>query len=134
MKELSVFVDESGDFGGYEIHSPYYIVTMVFHDQDIDITEIENLFSKGIRLLEEKFEENEYLSGKKVVLTGTLENFSRLEATKILENNGAIVLSSVGKSTNLVIAGENAGSKLKKAENLGIEIINEEEFLKIIKK
>ena len=39
MKELSVFVDESGDFGGYEIHSPYYIVTMVFHDQDIDITE-----------------------------------------------------------------------------------------------
>ncbi len=99
-----------------------------------NLREIENLFSKGIRLLEEKFEENEYLSGKKVVLTGTLENFSRLEATKILENNGAIVLSSVGKSTNLVIAGENAGSKLKKAENLGIEIINEEEFLKIIKK
>ena len=46
MKELSVCVDESGDFGGYEIHSPYYIVTMVFHDQDIDITERIDKFNK----------------------------------------------------------------------------------------
>ncbi len=38
MKELSIFVDESGDFGGYEKHSPYYIITMVLHDQSHDIT------------------------------------------------------------------------------------------------
>ncbi|MDY3658723.1 MAG: NAD-dependent DNA ligase LigA [Eubacteriales bacterium] len=99
-----------------------------------NLREIENLFNKGITLQKERIEENEFLSGKNVVLTGTLENFSRLEATKILENKGAIVLSSVGKSTNLIIAGENAGSKLEKANKLGIKVINEQEFLKIIEK
>ena len=39
MKELSIFVDESGDFGDYEVYSPYYIITLVFHDQSIDISE-----------------------------------------------------------------------------------------------
>ena len=39
MKELSIFIDESGDFGAYDYHSPYYIITMVFHDQTIDIRE-----------------------------------------------------------------------------------------------
>ena len=72
-------------------------------------------------------------AGKKVVLTGSL-SISRLQATKLLEENGAVVLSSVGKETNLVVAGENAGSKLEKARSLGIEIIGEQEFFNLIKK
>ena len=49
MKELSIFVDESGDFGNYEKHAPYYIVTMVFHDQDIDIAPNINMLNDTLR-------------------------------------------------------------------------------------
>lgn len=66
-----------------------------------------------------------FFSGKTVVLTGTLESFSRLELTERLESLGARVTDSVSKNTDLVIAGENAGSKLKKAQTLGIETWDE---------
>jgi hypothetical protein len=52
MKELSCFVDESGDYGDYEQHSPYYIVTLVFHDQEKDITENISILNKTIELLD----------------------------------------------------------------------------------
>ena len=55
------------------------------------------------------------------------------EATKLLEENGAIVLSSVSKNTDLVIYGSEPGSKLDKAKKLGVETIDEEEFLKLLK-
>ncbi len=71
---------------------------------------------------------NENFKGKNVVLTGTLEMFTRDEAKTMLESFGANVVSSVSKNTDLVIAGVSAGSKLTKAESLGIKIINEEEF------
>ena len=96
--------------------------------------EIEKLFKKGVNIIKEQTVENSFFSGKNVVLTGTLLKYSRLEATKILEKNGAIVLNSVGKSTDIVIFGESAGSKLDKAKKMGITIINEEEFLKFLKK
>lgn len=95
--------------------------------------EIERLFKKGIKPKAVETNENLKLAGKKVVLTGSL-SISRLQATKLLEENGAVVLSSVGKGTNLVVAGENAGSKLEKARALGIEIIGEQEFFNLIKK
>ena len=97
-------------------------------------SEIEKLFKKGVNIIKEQTVENSFFSGKNVVLTGTLLKYSRLEATKILEKNGAIVLNSVGKSTDIVIFGESAGSKLDKAKKMGITIINEEEFLKFLKK
>ena len=96
--------------------------------------EIKKLFKKGVNIIKEQTVENSFFSGKNVVLTGTLLKYSRLEATKILEKNGAIVLNSVGKSTDIVIFGESAGSKLDKAKKMGITIINEEEFLKFLKK
>ena len=74
-----------------------------------------------------------YFTGKTCVLTGTLANFGRKEATEILESYGAKVTSSVSKSTSLVIFGTEAGSKLDKANALGIETMDEEEFMKIIK-
>ncbi|MBR0295386.1 MAG: NAD-dependent DNA ligase LigA [Bacilli bacterium] len=76
---------------------------------------------------------NSYFSGKTVVLTGTLESMGRKEATDILENLGAKVTGSVSKATDVVIAGPGAGSKLDKAQALGITIINESEFLELIK-
>ena len=48
MKDLSVFVDESGDFGPYDYHTPYYIVTLVFHDQDMDVTDAIRHFERSL--------------------------------------------------------------------------------------
>ena len=67
---------------------------------------------------------------KTFVLTGTLPTLTRSEAAKIIEDNGGKVSSSVSKKTDFVLAGEEAGSKLVKAQSLGIQVISEEEFFK----
>ena len=72
------------------------------------------------------------LQGKTFVLTGTLPNMTREEAGELILKNGGSVTSSVSKKTTFVLAGENSGSKLVKAENLGIPIINVQEFLDMI--
>ena len=72
-------------------------------------------------------------AGKTVVLTGKLVELTRNEAKEYLEKNGAKVTGSVTSKTDLVIAGEKAGSKLLKAEQLGIEVINEEQFANIVR-
>ena len=76
---------------------------------------------------------NSYFSGKTVVLTGTLDSMGRKEATDILENLGARVTGSVSKATDAVIAGHDAGSKLDKAQSLGVTVLSESEFLELIK-
>ena len=63
-----------------------------------------------------------------VVLTGTLPTYKRSEAQKLIEENGGVCQSSVTAKTNLVLAGEEAGSKLEKAKKLGVKIIDEDEF------
>lgn len=72
-------------------------------------------------------------SGKTIVLTGTLQNFSRNALAEQLEDLGATVTGSVSKNTDLLIAGENAGSKLDKATKLGIEIWDEEKLIEALK-
>ena len=74
-----------------------------------------------------------YFSGKTVVLTGTLSSMGRKEATALLEDVGAKVTGSVSKATDCVIAGVEAGSKLDKAQQLGIQVLDEQEFLSLIK-
>ena len=76
---------------------------------------------------------NNIFSGKTVVLTGKLVELTRNEAKEYLEKNGAKVTGSVTSKTDLVIAGEKAGSKLTKAEQLGIEVINEEQFVNMVR-
>ncbi len=97
---------------------------------------IEKLRAKGINfnyLGSTIIASNSYFSGKTCVLTGTLSSMSRNEATKILEDLGSKVTSSVSRSTDVVIAGVEAGSKLDKARQLNINVIDEATFLELIK-
>ncbi len=72
------------------------------------------------------------ISGRNVVITGSIDGYGRSSAKEAAARLGAIVQSSISKSTNVLILGENAGSKLKKAQELGIEIMPAEDFLKLI--
>jgi DNA ligase (NAD+) len=72
------------------------------------------------------------LAGKTVVLTGTLTAMTRDEAKEQLQQLGAKVTGSVSKKTDLVVAGEAAGSKLEKAQQLGIEVLDEAALLKLL--
>jgi DNA ligase (NAD+) len=74
------------------------------------------------------------LSGKTIVLTGTLASMSREEATEALERLGANVSGSVSKKTSYLVFGSDAGSKLEKAQKLGVETLDEEKFLTLIMK
>lgn len=71
-------------------------------------------------------------AGKNVVVTGTLSSMTRTEAGEKIEQNGGTLQSAVGKNTSLLVAGEKAGSKLAKAQSLGIEILDEESFLALL--
>jgi DNA ligase (NAD+) len=75
-----------------------------------------------------EIKEDERFSGKTFVLTGTLEGFTRDEASRLIEQRGGRVSSSVSKKTDYVVAGSDAGSKLTKAEGLGVKVLGELEF------
>lgn len=96
-----------------------------------NIEYLNTLFDSGIKLVEEE-EKVGVFSGLKVVLTGSLPTYKRGEATKLIEDNGGEVASSVSKTVDLVLAGEDAGSKLEKAQKLGIKIIDEDEFKRML--
>ena len=72
------------------------------------------------------------LSGKSFVFTGTLTRFSRDEARKLVENEGGNVVGSVSRKTDYVVAGEEAGGKLAKARELGVNILSEDQFLAML--
>lgn len=100
-------------------------------DQTIDL--INKLKQANVNMKAE-IQENEdgKFAGKTFVLTGSLEHYSREEASEIIEKMGGKTSSSVSKKTDYVLAGEDAGSKLKKAQELGITIISEEEFIAML--
>ena len=72
------------------------------------------------------------LTGQTFVITGTLEKFNRQEFISLIENNGGSVTTSISKNTNFLISGTNPGSKLNKAQDLGVKVITEEDLLGLI--
>ncbi len=94
--------------------------------------EIEKLLAVGVNILAEETPKQGVFAGERVVLTGTLSSFKRDEAARLIEDEGGKIMSAVSKNTTLVLAGENAGSKLDKAKKLAIKIISEEEFKSLI--
>ena len=122
---------EINDVGPIVAHSIY-----TYFKNEKNMQMIEKLRQKGLNfkyLGSTSIASNSFFSGKTCVLTGALSSMSRSEATRILEDLGAKVTTSVTRSTDLVIAGTDAGSKLDKAHQLNIEVIDENTFMELIK-
>ena len=104
-----------------------------FHDS-ANLKIIDKLIAAGINPKHKQTKQSDKLAGKTFVVTGMLENFSRTEIEQTIKQNGGKVTSSVSKNTDYVLAGTEPGSKIDKAQQLGVKIINEKDFLKIIGK
>ena len=103
-----------------------------FFEQEQTKDLIKRLKDAGVNMQRIKDDnEDDRFAGKTFVLTGSLEKYSREEASNIIEKFGGKTSSSVSKKTSYVLAGEDAGSKLTKAQSLGVQIITEEEFEKM---
>ncbi len=121
-----VATDDVGDITAesiYEFFKQEQTIDLINKLKNVNV----NMKLKDIDVSDNRFE------GKSFVLTGTLEEYTRDEASKIIENFGGKTSSSVSKKTDYVLAGEEAGSKLTKAESLGVKIISEQEFKDMIK-
>jgi DNA ligase (NAD+) len=105
-----------------------------FFDEPRNLELVEKLRKAGLRFTGKKKERGTQLAGKTFVLTGTLANYSREEARKMIEAAGGRVSGSVSKKTDYVVAGEEAGSKLDKARELGVAVIDEKKMLQLISK
>ncbi|MGB2783655.1 MAG: BRCT domain-containing protein, partial [Atribacterota bacterium] len=109
---------------------------ILFFKERENLNIIERLRSAGLNFgqEEEKMREEKgvrILAGKQFVLTGTLKDFSRTQAKEIINKLGGRITGSVSKKTDYVVTGEDPGSKFQNALELGVTIINEEEFKKI---
>jgi DNA ligase (NAD+) len=93
---------------------------------------LKKLKEKGVKIIQEKQRGNK-LRGLTFVLTGTLKSMTRNDAKEKIKNLGGEVLSSISKNLDYLVVGENPGSKYKKAKKIGIKILSEPEFLKMIK-
>ena len=121
-------ISEIDGFGGVMAQSVYN----AFHEEHM-IELIKRLKECGINTKYEKIQIDDRFAGKTFVLTGTLPTLKRSEAKALIEKYGGKASGSVSKKTDYVLAGEEAGSKLDKAQQLGIEIITEEQFKDMIK-
>jgi len=102
-----------------------------FHDPE-NQSVIEKLLDAKVKPERPRTQRSQKLAGKTIVVTGTLENFSRQQAEQAIRQAGGKSSSSVSKKTDFVLAGENPGSKLDKAGKLGVQVIDEKQFMKII--
>jgi DNA ligase (NAD+) len=93
---------------------------------------VEQLRKAGLRFTGKKKDRGTRLAGKTFVLTGTLAHFTRDQAKAMIEDAGGRVSGSVSKKTDYVVAGEDAGSKLEKAKELGVKVIGEEEIRRLV--
>ena len=108
------------------------IVDFFSQEQTKDL--IQKLKDAGVNTVAlDKSEEDDRFQGKTFVLTGSLENFTREDATNQIEKFGGKVSGSVSKKTSYLISGKDSGNKLTKAQNLGVPILTEQEFMEMIK-
>jgi len=94
---------------------------------------IRQMLAAGVSPEQPRIRRSDKLAGKTIVVTGTLENLSRQQAQQAIRQAGAKSSGSVSKKTDFVLAGKNAGSKLGKATELGVEVITEEQFMEMIR-
>jgi DNA ligase (NAD+) len=132
LKQLETVSDKDlekiSDIGSVMAQSIYDF----FHDKQ-NLKVIDILEKKGVRITTPKiFKKESLLSGKSIVITGSLKKFTRSEIEKVVREKGGKPSSSVSKNTDILICGENAGSKLDKALELGVEVIRENDLKKII--
>ena len=104
-----------------------------FFDEPKNVVLVDRLRQAGLTFKGKKKERGTTLAGKTFVLTGTLERHTRDEAKKLIEDAGGRVSGSVSKKTDYVVAGEDAGSKLDKAKELGVSVIDEKEIEELVK-
>jgi len=104
-----------------------------FFDEPKNVALVKRLEAAGLSFTGQKKERGTTLAGKTFVLTGTLPRYSRDEARKLVEDAGGKVVGSVSKKTDYVVAGDEAGSKLDKAKELGVAVIDEDEMEKLVK-
>ena len=104
-----------------------------FFDEPKNVALVEKLRQAGLTFKGTRKQRGTALTGKTFVLTGTLEHFTRDEAKKLIEDAGGKVSGSVSKKTDYVVAGEEAGSKLDKARELGVAVIGEKEMEGLVK-
>jgi len=116
---------------GPEIAQSLYL----FFKEDKNIKLIEKLKNAGVNLKEkeEELEKEGPLKGKNFIFTGSLETMSRKEAEELVKNSGGEVASTISKNIDYVVVGKDPGSKLDKAKKLNLKIINEDEFIEMIK-
>ena len=119
-------IDGFGEIGAHSV--------VEYFSRDTVNLVIDKLAGAGVNMEYISTRTGESLSGKTIVVTGTLPTLSRDQAEKLIADNGGKAASSVSKKTSFVLAGEKAGSKLDKAKTLGIPVIDEEEFLNMINK
>jgi DNA ligase (NAD+) len=132
---MAASVDDLTVVDGVGIKMAQSIVEFFRSEDNLRI--IESLRREGVNfssLVEELPDESRIFQGMTFVITGTLENYSREEAKGIVERLGGKVSSGVSKKTGAVIFGESAGSKLDKAKELGVRLIDEDEFVRMISK
>lgn len=102
-----------------------------FEDPSI-ATQVDRLLAHGVKPRPEEVQQDSPISGKTIVVTGTLEKLDRRQAEALIESLGGKAAGSVSKKTDYVLAGESAGSKLTKARELGVRVLNEQEFFELI--
>ena len=123
-KEELVSIEDFGEITADDV------INFFSHSQTKEL--VEKLKSAGVKTRYEKEKKGDIFKGLTFVLTGTLPTLSRSEASKIIESYGGKCASSLSKNTDFVLAGDAAGSKLTKAEALGIKIIDEDGLMKMI--
>ena len=122
-----------GELENIDEIGPIVAETIVqFWSDDSNKIMVQNCLDKGVKLAEIEINGNRPFDDKIFVFTGSLEKLTRRDAKDLVEDLGGKTSGSVSKNTDFVVAGPGAGSKLKKAEELGVDILTEEDFLKMV--